>query len=46
MTSLGALPGAKNSEAVAINERNQIIGWSTTKTGNRHAVLWTPRHGT
>lgn len=48
MTDLGKLPGYPFSDAVAINEHNQIVGWSSrtaypdpevpTRT---HAVLWT-----
>ena len=30
---------------VAINENGQIVGSATTKTGQRHAVLWTLRSG-
>jgi probable HAF family extracellular repeat protein len=28
------------SRASAINERGQIVGWSTTKTGQTHAFVW------
>jgi uncharacterized membrane protein len=35
------LPGGRKGEAIAINERGQIVGRSTTKTGQTHAVLWT-----
>ncbi len=45
LTDLGTLPGGKNSSGTALNERGQIIGWSTTKTGERHPVLWTLRSG-
>ena len=38
--------GGPYSNAVAINERGQIIGRSTTRNGDRHAVLWTLRRGT
>jgi uncharacterized membrane protein len=41
MIGLGALPGARESHPVAINDQGQIIGWSDTKSGARHAVLWT-----
>jgi probable HAF family extracellular repeat protein len=48
-TRLDPLPGAKWSKfyrryeycAVSINERDQIVGWSSTKNGANHAVLWT-----
>jgi len=46
LTVLGALPGGTNGRAAAINERDQIVGSSTTRTGRRHAVLWTLRSGT
>jgi probable HAF family extracellular repeat protein len=39
---LGTLGGAE-SDAEAINDRGQIVGWTDTKTGQRHAVLWTWR---
>ena len=42
ITDLGTL-GGKESEAVAINERGQIAGWSDTKSGNSHAFLWQRR---
>ena len=45
MTPLGTLGGGKTSHATAISERGQIVGWATTKTGQRHAVLWTLRGG-
>ena len=46
MTSLPELGGqnAISSEALAINERGQIFGTSTTNTG-QHAVLWTLTSG-
>ena len=42
LTDLGTLGGAE-SDAAAINERNQIVGVSQTRSGARHAVLWTRR---
>ncbi|MGZ4418635.1 MAG: hypothetical protein ACXVRV_10715, partial [Gaiellaceae bacterium] len=45
LTNLGTLPGGKNSSANALNERGQIVGWSTLKTGERHAVQWTLKTG-
>ena len=45
MTDLGTLPRYQASRAVAINNKGQIVGY-TTKTGQRHAVLWTLRHST
>jgi probable HAF family extracellular repeat protein len=43
-TDLGTL-GGRYSEAMAINENNQIVGSATTKSGQTHAVLWTLRSG-
>ena len=44
MFNLGLLPGVNpefgSSEAVAINDPGQIVGWSNTIAGPRHAVLW------
>jgi probable HAF family extracellular repeat protein len=40
MTLLGTLPGDLSSGALAINQRGEIIGTSTSKTGATHAVLW------
>ena len=53
ITDLGRLPGARPrsqyspllSRANEINERGQIVGISTTATGEYHAVLWTPTAG-
>lgn len=42
MTDLGTLGGA-NSFAAAINDHGQIVGSSTTRAGQIHAVIWTPR---
>ena len=44
MTPLGSLGGTQ-SYAAALNDRGQIVGWATTKTGQRHAVLWSLRSG-
>src|SRR5262249_50170 len=39
---LGALsPSGGASEATAINNRGQIVGWATSETGEPHAFLWT-----
>ena len=45
MVNLGLLPGVDeegSSEALAINDAGQIVGWSATTAGlqPRHAVLW------
>jgi probable HAF family extracellular repeat protein len=32
-----------DSSAAAINDRGQIVRWSTTRAGKQHAVLWTLR---
>ena len=39
ITDLGTL-GGRRSEPVAINERGQIVGYSTTKDRSVHAFLW------
>jgi probable HAF family extracellular repeat protein len=44
MTDLGSL-GSGYAQVTAINERGQIVGWSYTKTGKAHAVLWTLKQG-
>jgi probable HAF family extracellular repeat protein len=41
ITDLGTLPGGAQSGAFEINNRGEILGWSQTKTGAEHAVLWT-----
>jgi probable HAF family extracellular repeat protein len=41
---LGTLGGTR-SEAYALNEQGQVVGYSTTATGIRHAFLWTPGVG-
>ena len=41
---LGTL-GGTISVADAINEVGQVVGYSTTATGARHAFLWTPGSG-
>lgn len=41
-TDLSTL-GGRESDVVAINNHGQIIGWAETKTGDRHAVIWTKR---
>ena len=44
MTDLGTL-GGYNSNVLAMNDHNQIVGWSATAKGRIHLVLWTPRGG-
>ena len=51
-TLLTPLPGAQKDQygrfaygVVAINERNEIVGWSAAKNGHHHAVLWTLKRG-
>ncbi len=38
--NLPALPGGSESEALAINADGVIAGWSTTLSGEVHAVVW------
>jgi len=37
---LGALPGRATSEAIAVNARGDIVGYSSDATGARRATLW------
>lgn len=39
IVDLGTL-GGQRSEAVAVNAHGQIVGWSETPSGERHAFLW------
>jgi len=39
MTDLGTL-GGNFSGPVAINDRGQVVGYSTTASGELHAFLW------
>ena len=46
ITDLGTLIGQRGrSGAVAINNRDQIVGWSLGEDGATHAVLWTLEAG-
>jgi probable HAF family extracellular repeat protein len=38
---LGTLPGRATSEAVAVNARGDIVGYSSDASGARRATLWT-----
>jgi probable HAF family extracellular repeat protein len=38
--NLGALPGSNVSEALAVNDVGDVVGWSTTPVGYHRAVLW------
>jgi probable HAF family extracellular repeat protein len=40
ITDLGSLPGGAASAAHAINNRGQVVGYSSTASGEQHAVLW------
>ncbi len=39
VTELGTLAGGQ-SGAYGLNESNQVVGWATIETGQRHAFLW------
>jgi len=41
---IGALGGAQ-TEPTAMNDRGEIVGWSHTSTGARHAFLWSESRG-
>ena len=41
MTDLGTLPGSSSSQARAINNLGQIVGFSRFASGENAAVLWT-----
>jgi probable HAF family extracellular repeat protein len=43
VTELGTL-GGDSSEAIAVNERGQVLGESTAADGTTHAFLWTRGH--
>jgi probable HAF family extracellular repeat protein len=46
LTDLGTLPGRRNSSPAAINEQDQIVGWSGADPySGGHAVLWTLKRG-
>lgn len=43
IVDLGVLPGGAHSTAVAINDRTEVIGWSSTHLfDGQHAFLWRP----
>lgn len=45
MHDLGNLPGGYYSQALAINSRDEVVGFSNAKDGNWHGFLWTKRTG-
>jgi probable HAF family extracellular repeat protein len=44
MTDLGTLGGG-GAIATDINEKGQVVGWSTTESGARRPFLWHPKTG-
>src|SRR5438270_670350 len=40
-TDLGSL-GAGSSQATALNDSGQVVGWAIAADGNTHAVAWAP----
>lgn len=44
MRDLGTL-GGRSSAALAINDRQQVVGWAEDAAGRRHAFLWTETTG-
>lgn len=45
IVDIGTLGGNGNTSAVALNRAGQVVGWSTTKTGEQHAFLWSAENG-
>lgn len=41
MLNLGTLPGGATSYALSVNDFGQVAGFSSTASGDPHAVLWT-----
>ena len=39
MVSLGTLAGGGSSEATAVNDFGQVVGWAVTSTGQKHAFF-------
>jgi probable HAF family extracellular repeat protein len=44
---LGAIGAGRNSTALAVNNRGQVVGWSETRlfSTNHHAYVWDSRNG-
>jgi probable HAF family extracellular repeat protein len=45
MQDLGNLPGGYYSQALAINSRDEVVGFSNAKDGNWHGFVWTRSKG-
>jgi len=45
LRDLGTLPGGNISQAIGINDSNEIVGYSYTNEGTSHAFRWTHKSG-
>jgi probable HAF family extracellular repeat protein len=45
LTDLGTLPGDVSSQAVAINNAGQVVGWSVGADGRARAFVWKRNEG-
>jgi probable HAF family extracellular repeat protein len=40
MRDIGVIPGGSYSSAADINDRDQVVGYGTTASGDFHAIFW------